>query len=96
MALNSIVLDDCPVMLAGLCDTGRPEFFDYPAQINPGALFFVLEKTPRQRDLSYGELDMAKEGPHFFQRERDFKPAKSCRNVRECLNMLNGSSSLNA
>ena len=67
MALNSIVLDDCPVMLAGLCDTGRPELFDYPAQINPGALFFVLEKTPRQRDLSYGELDMVKEGPIFFK-----------------------------
>jgi 3-oxoacyl-[acyl-carrier-protein] synthase II len=67
MALNGIVLDDCPVMLAGFCDTGRPELFDYPLQVNPGALFFVLEKIPRLRDLSYGELDMGKEGLVYFK-----------------------------
>ena len=67
MALNSISLDDCPVMLAGLCDAGRPELFDYPAQINPGALFFVLEKTPEYKDLSYGDLDMDIAGTIFFK-----------------------------
>jgi len=67
MALNGIALDDCPVMLAGLCDTGRPEGFDYPTQINPGALFFVLEKTPEHKDLSYGDLDMGKEGRILFR-----------------------------
>jgi 3-oxoacyl-[acyl-carrier-protein] synthase II len=67
MALNSIALGDCPVMLAGLCDTGRPDFFDYPTQISSGALFFVLEKTPEHKNLSYGDLDMDIEGAVFFK-----------------------------
>ena len=67
MALNSIALDDCSVMLVGLCDAGRPELFNYPAQVNPGAVFFVLEKTPEHKDLSYGDLDMGKKGSILFR-----------------------------
>jgi 3-oxoacyl-[acyl-carrier-protein] synthase II len=67
MALNAIVLDDCPVMLAGLCDSGRPELFDYPAQVSPGALFFVLEKSPEHEDISYGVIDMESTGTVFFK-----------------------------
>ena len=66
MALNSIALDDCGVMLAGFCDAGRPEGFDYPAQVNPGAAFFVLEKSLEHKDLSYGDLDMDITGTIFF------------------------------
>jgi 3-oxoacyl-[acyl-carrier-protein] synthase II len=67
MALSSIALDDCPVMLAGLCDAGCPELFNYLEQVNPGALFFVLEKIPEHNELSYGDLDMDITGTIFFK-----------------------------
>jgi 3-oxoacyl-[acyl-carrier-protein] synthase II len=67
MALSSIALDDCPVMLAGLCDAGCPERFNYLEQVNPGALFFVLEKIPEHNELSYGDLDMDITGTIFFK-----------------------------
>jgi 3-oxoacyl-[acyl-carrier-protein] synthase II len=67
MALSVIALDDCPVMLAGFCDAGRPELFDYPVQVKPGALFFVLEKAPQQEDIAYGDLEMDIEGTICFK-----------------------------
>ena len=84
MALNSLILNDCSVMLAGFCDAGRPEQFDYPAQINPGALFFVLEKAPEHRDLSYGELDMGKESLIYF-REKEIPSLQSLAEM--CVNV---------
>jgi 3-oxoacyl-[acyl-carrier-protein] synthase II len=67
MALNNLMLEECPIMLAGFCDAGRPEFFQYPVEVTPGAVFFVLEKTPGDETLSYGDLDMDNEGAIFFE-----------------------------
>lgn len=66
MALSNLILDDCPAMVVGLNDAGCPESFNYPLQVSPGALFFVLEKLPENKDLSYGYLDMMKDGTILF------------------------------
>jgi len=62
MALNSLILEDCSTMIAGVSDAGCPESFHYPLRVSPGALFFVLEKMPGNKDLSYGYLDMLRDG----------------------------------
>ncbi|MBA4389730.1 MAG: hypothetical protein C0399_02180 [Syntrophus sp. (in: bacteria)] len=67
MALNNLILEECSIMLAGFCDAGRPESFQYPVEVTPGAVFFVLEKTPGDETLSYGDLDMDIEGTIFFK-----------------------------
>lgn len=67
MALNNLAVEECPVMLAGFCDAGRPGSFQYPVDVVPGAVFFVLQKTPFDESLSYGNLDIQKEGPIFFK-----------------------------
>jgi 3-oxoacyl-[acyl-carrier-protein] synthase II len=66
MALNDLILDECPAMMVGLNDAGCPESFNYPLQMSPGALFFVLERLPENKDLSYGYLDMMKDGTILF------------------------------
>ncbi len=82
-------------MLAGFCDAGRPELFQYPLEVTPGAIFFVLEKTPGDETLSYGDLDMEKEGPILF-RENEISSLQSLDgNVCECLNGSINSSVLN-
>jgi 3-oxoacyl-[acyl-carrier-protein] synthase II len=68
MALNNLMLEECPIMLAGFCDAGRPEFFQYPVEVTPGAAFFVLEKMPGDEALSYGDLDMDNKGTIFFKK----------------------------
>lgn len=66
MALNNIIIDDCPTMITGISDAGCPDSFSYPIWVPPGALFFVLEKMPKNKDLSYGYLDMLKDGTILF------------------------------
>ena len=66
MALTSLALDECSVMLAGTCDAGCPERFPCEAEVPPGALFFVLEKTLADGVSSYGALIMNKQGEISF------------------------------
>jgi 3-oxoacyl-[acyl-carrier-protein] synthase II len=84
MALNNLIVEECPVILAGFCDTGRPELFQYPVEVTPGAVFFVLEKTPGDETLSYGDLDMQKEGPILF-RENEVSSLRSL--MKMCVNV---------
>lgn len=84
MALGNLMLEECPIMLAGFCDAGRPELFQYPLEVTPGAIFFVLEKTPGDETLSYGDLDIQKEGPILF-RENEISSLRSL--MEMCVNV---------
>jgi 3-oxoacyl-[acyl-carrier-protein] synthase II len=76
MALNNFIREECPTMLVGICDAGRPESFQYPVEVTPGALFFVIEQTPGDETLSYGNLDMQKDGAILF-RDREASSLQS-------------------
>ena len=62
MALNNMFLDESPVVIAGICDAGRPETFDGLDDVAPGAMFFVLEQSPGDKSLSYGDIEMDRKG----------------------------------
>ena len=66
LALNGMLLDENPVMVVGTCDPGCPPHFPYYREMTPGALFFVLEKDPADATLSYGTLDMSRDGHILF------------------------------
>ena len=57
MALNSILLDESPAVIAGLCDAGRPESFEGLEDIAPGAVFCPRTITT-DTSLSYGDIEM--------------------------------------
>ncbi len=66
MALTSILLDEAPTVVAGLCDAGRPDSFETLAETKPGALFFVLEEPSRDTAPSYGNIEMDDKGDLSF------------------------------
>jgi 3-oxoacyl-[acyl-carrier-protein] synthase II len=66
MAFNNILLDESPIVIAGLCDAGRPASFDDFDDIKPGAVFFVLEQLPTDKSLSYGDIEMDDKGNFLF------------------------------
>jgi len=66
LALSSMFLDEIPVMIVGTCDPGCPPLFPYRVEMTTGALFFVLEKYPIDGSLSYGGLDMTRDGEVLF------------------------------
>ena len=47
MALNNILLDESPAVIAGLCDAGRPESLEGLEDIAPGAYFLSSNNHPR-------------------------------------------------
>ena len=82
MALDCIVLEESDGMLAGVCDLGRPLFLSGSIGLAPGALFFVIERSPRSRHVGYGELSMDKSGALFFDGS-EIETATEC--VKKCL-----------
>jgi len=66
LALCSISLDENPVMIVGTSDPGCPPLFPYQVEMTIGALFFVIEKRPIDESMSYGGLDMTREGAVLF------------------------------
>ena len=83
MALHTIAMGDCSVMLAGITDSGRPESFPYSRDAIPGALFFVLEKGPAGKTPIYGNLHMNNKGSIFF-REKALQDLRAL--MQMCLN----------
>jgi len=83
MALHTIAMGDCSVMLAGITDSGRPESFPYYRDTIPGALFFVLEKGPAGKTPIYGDLHMNNKGSIFF-REKALQDLRTL--MQMCLN----------
>jgi 3-oxoacyl-[acyl-carrier-protein] synthase II len=66
MALNNILLDEPPAIIVGLCDAGRPASLEGFEDITPGAIFFVLERSPSNESLSYGDIEMDDKGNITF------------------------------
>jgi 3-oxoacyl-[acyl-carrier-protein] synthase II len=65
-ALDHINLGAIDKILGGVCDVGCPQIFDEPAQILPGAVFFMLEKFPANTRSSYGTLQFNSSGDICF------------------------------
>ena len=70
MALNSIGCGETETMLCGVCDLGCPPPFGGPPNVSPGALFFIIEKSPAREPLCYGKLRLNKKGSVIFNRAR--------------------------
>ena len=61
-ALDHINLGAIDKILSGVCDVGCPQIFDQPARVLPGAVFFMLEKSPINKRSSYGTLQLNNSG----------------------------------
>jgi 3-oxoacyl-[acyl-carrier-protein] synthase II len=61
-ALDHIVMGDVEKILGGVCDLGCPEIFGEPSKVPPGAVFFMLEKSPTKERSSYGKLQLNRTG----------------------------------
>jgi len=80
MAFSNILLDESPAVIAGICDAGQPESFEGLEEITPEAIFFVLEQTPADKSLSYGNIEMDDKGNFLFS-------GKAMTHLRELLHM---------
>jgi len=70
MALHSIGCGETETMLCGVCDLGCPPSFGVHSNVPPGALFFIIEKSPARKPLSYGKLRLNKKGSVIFNRTK--------------------------
>ena len=61
-ALDHIARGDVEKILGGDCDVGCPQVFGEPAKVPPGAVFFMLEKSPGREIISYGKLQLNSAG----------------------------------
>ncbi len=55
-ALDHIARGDIEKILGGVCDVDCPQIFGEPGKVPPGAVFFMLEKSPARGISSYGKL----------------------------------------
>jgi len=58
-ALDHILRGDIEKILGGVCDVGCPQLFGEPSKVPPGAVFFMLEKSPTNKPSSYGTLELS-------------------------------------
>jgi 3-oxoacyl-[acyl-carrier-protein] synthase II len=65
-ALDHINLGAIDKILGGVCDAGCPQIFGEPAQVLPGAVFFMLERLPSKKRSSYGTLQLNHSGDICF------------------------------
>jgi len=61
-ALDHITGGAIEKILGGVCDVGCPQIFSQPDKIPPGAVFFMLEKSPRKEGSTYGKLQLNSNG----------------------------------
>jgi 3-oxoacyl-[acyl-carrier-protein] synthase II len=66
MALECIASGEADKMLCGLCNSGYPSPFKTILEVPPGALFFMIEKSP-WKGSSYGRVGPAKSGHLEFK-----------------------------
>jgi len=67
-ALDIITCEETKKMVCGICDLGRPPILGPGKDVHPGALFFVIEKSP-ESDLSpYGEFSLDKDDSISFNK----------------------------
>ncbi len=65
LALDSLILGECDQILCGVNNLKYPPAFDRYSKADPGALFFVIEKS--ERTSGYGELRVEREGVIEFE-----------------------------
>jgi len=61
-ALDHITRGGIEKILGGVCDVGCPQIFGEPGKVSPGAVFFMLEKSPAKERSSYGKLQLNSTG----------------------------------
>jgi 3-oxoacyl-[acyl-carrier-protein] synthase II len=61
-ALDQITRGGVKKILGGVCDVGCPPIFGEPGKVLPGAVFFMLEKSPTKERSSYGKLQLNSTG----------------------------------
>ena len=61
-ALDHITRGGIEKILGGVCDVGCPPIFGEPGKVPPGAVFFILEKSPIKEGPSYGRLQLNSSG----------------------------------
>jgi 3-oxoacyl-[acyl-carrier-protein] synthase II len=57
-ALDHITRGAIEKILGGVCDVGCSQIFGQPGKVLPGAVFFMLEKSPTKDRPSYGKLQL--------------------------------------
>jgi 3-oxoacyl-[acyl-carrier-protein] synthase II len=67
LALDSIALEECEQILCGVNNPNYPPPFDTHSRTVPGALFFVIEKSPAGETPPYGVLSMERSGAIRFE-----------------------------
>ncbi len=68
LALGSIALGECDQMIFGVNNVKHPPPFDAFSKAPPGALFFLIEKSPSEGIAPYGELRWKKSGVIEFEK----------------------------
>jgi 3-oxoacyl-[acyl-carrier-protein] synthase II len=66
MALECITSGEADKMLCGLCNSPVPSPFEVISKVPPGALFFMIEKSP-WKGSSYGRVGLGKNGHLEFK-----------------------------
>lgn len=66
MALECITSGEADKMLCGLCNSAYPSSFKAIVKVPPGALFFMIEKSP-WKGSSYGRVGLGKSGHLEFK-----------------------------
>jgi len=69
-ALDIITCEETKKMVCGVCDLGRPLLFGPGKNVPPGALFFVIEKSPESNLSVYGELSLDKDDSISFNKKK--------------------------
>ena len=65
-ALDHISRGDVAKILSGVCDVGCPKVFAEPSLVQPGAVFFMIEKLLDREISSYGELSINEKGDVIY------------------------------
>ena len=61
-ALDHLAWGESQKILGGVCDLGCPPLFGEPGKVPPGAVFFMLDKSPGREISSYGKLCLDPKG----------------------------------
>jgi 3-oxoacyl-[acyl-carrier-protein] synthase II len=65
-SLENILAEDVDRELCGVCDLGKLSFMKETRKTIPGAIFFLLEKSPDHGKAAYGHLDLNGAGEVLF------------------------------
>ena len=66
LTLDSIACGEADKMLCGICDLGGPPSLGVNLNLSPGAVFFMLEKSPEKNASSYGTIRRVKDNRIMF------------------------------